>query len=128
MIVVDTSALISILFREPGHEVLEARLVSEEKILLTAANWFESAMVASRLGPRGKVLLDEFFAMIRIVIIPIDQELAEIALGAFIKFGRGRHSAALNFGDCFSYALAKQRNLPLLYVGQDFSKTDVKTS
>lgn len=124
--VIDTSALVAILTDEPErrrfNEVLEAAPVR----LISAATLLEAALVLeSRKGEHGGRELDLFLHRARFEIVPVDEDQVELARGAYRKYGKGRHPAALNFGDCFSYALAKQRREPLLYKGQDFARTDV---
>lgn len=82
-------------------------------------------VITARLGSEGHALLLELLDGSRVGIVPCDKELARGAYGAWLKYGRGRHAAGLNFGDCFSYALAKQRAEPLLFKGDDFAQTDI---
>lgn len=82
-------------------------------------------VVFSRLGSNGVARALELLTMYDFVVVPVDNAIAELAVSAFERFGKGRHPAGLNFGDCFSYALAKQLALPLLFKGNDFTKTDV---
>jgi ribonuclease VapC len=94
--------------------------------VIAAATWTESRIVIfSRSGEAGLVALDELKAAAGIEIVPVTESLADLAFEAFRRFGKGRHPAGLNFGDCFSYALAKERNEPLLFKGDDFPRTDV---
>ncbi|WP_158044759.1 type II toxin-antitoxin system VapC family toxin [Skermanella pratensis] len=124
--VIDTSAILAVLLGEP-----EAARISEEiglgtPRLLSAANLLEASMVIeTRKGEAAGRELDLFLYRARIEIVPVDQEQAEIARIAWRKYGKGRHPAGLNYGDCFAYALAKTRNAPLLFKGNDFSKTDI---
>jgi ribonuclease VapC len=85
-------------------------------------------VIESRKGEPGGRELDLLLYRARIDIVPLDQDQAEIARIAWRRFGKGRHPAALNYGDCFAYALAKSRRLPLLYIGDDFSQTDIETA
>jgi ribonuclease VapC len=124
--VVDTSALAAILFAEEGYEDLVERLDSVERLLLSAASLVElSIVVESRKGEEGARQVDLLLYRTQIEVVPVDVEQAEIAREAWRRFGKGRHPASLNFGDCFSYALAKQTGLPLLFKGADFSLTDL---
>lgn len=82
-------------------------------------------VVGSRLGMAGRDKALELLARYRIVTVPVDDHLAELAAQAFFNYGKGRHPAGLNYGDCFSYALAKHLQAPLLFKGEDFSKTDI---
>lgn len=96
---------------------------------MSAANWFETMMVVqSRLGENGTQELKQLLIFARIEIIPVDSRMAEVAFSAWLQYGKGRHPAGLNFGDCFAYALAKLRGEPLLFKGEDFSKTDLTSA
>jgi len=124
--VVDTSALAAILFAEQDYEDLAERLEGAERLLLSAASLVELSMVVeSRKGEEGARQIDLLVYRTQIEIVPVDAEQAEIAREAWRRFGKGRHPAGLNFGDCFSYALAKQTGLPLLFKGADFGLTDL---
>jgi ribonuclease VapC len=127
VIVVDTSAIIAILQDEPEAEAFADRLAAVPACYASAVSYQEAAMVlAGRTG--GSQMwrrLDNLIARSRMEIIPHDLELARIAREAFLTFGKGRHPAALNCGDCATYALAKARGLPLLFKGQDFARTDI---
>lgn len=95
--------------------------------LLSAANLLEAAMVIeSRKGETGGRDLDLLLYRGRIEIVALDQDQAEIARSAWRRFGKGRHPAALNYGDCFAYALARSRQAPLLFAGTDFTRTDIE--
>jgi ribonuclease VapC len=126
-VVIDTSAVLAILLAEPerGHFL---KLLSESGIrLVSAANVLETSIVVeSRRGEAAGRELDLFLHRAKVEIIAVDQEQVSIARYAWRKFGKGRHPAALNFGDCFAYALTKTSNEPLLAKGGDFSKTDLE--
>lgn len=95
--------------------------------LLSAATLLEAAIVVeSRRGDAGGRELDLFLYRARIEIAAVDEEQIEIARSGWRRYGKGRHPAALNFGDCFAYALAKSRQAPLLFVGNDFAQTDIE--
>lgn len=101
-------------------------LESTRPRLVSAASVLECTFVLQqRFGSNGDLLLDEFLRDFRIEVVASDAEQLRYARDSARRFGRGRHPAALNFGDCFSYALATARGLPLLYVGDDFARTDV---
>ncbi|MBU6372481.1 MAG: type II toxin-antitoxin system VapC family toxin [Alphaproteobacteria bacterium] len=127
MIVVDTSALIAILVREPGADPLRAALGRADGVLVAAPVALETSMVASRWGDAFAVqAVDGLFSLYRVEIVAFDQALFERARDAFLRYGRGRgHPARLNLCDCMSYALAVTRNAPLLFKGDDFTHTDV---
>ena len=125
MIVVDTSAIIALLFAEPGGDLLQRRLL-DERCVMSAATWVELGIVIeARTGPAGTQLLEELLDRIEVEIVPVDAELAQEALVGWRRFGKGRHEAGLNFGDTFSYALSRRLGQPLLFVGDDFAQTDV---
>ncbi len=124
--VVDTSALMCILLGEPETEDYANALVKASHILIGAPTWVETALVATaRLGEPGHALLLELLTRLRVETVPWDEALAHATYEAWLAYGRGRHPAALNFGDCFAYALAKKRGEPLLFKGDDFTKTDI---
>ena len=126
MIAIDTSAMIAILRREDEAEPFARVIAEAERCFFSAVGLLEASMVRIGRGPPELAnLLDTLVQELAIEIVPIDEELARESREAFIRFGKGRHSAGLNFGDCVSYALAQTRGLPLLYKGDDFAKTDV---
>ena len=124
--VVDSSALVAILLGEPGSEALAIKLAGARRPVICAANWLEAMMVISaRLGPPGTHALCELLDVAEVLVEPADTELVHTAFDAWQRFGKGQHPAALNFGDCFAYALASRRGDALLCKGRDFSQTDV---
>ncbi len=127
MIAIDTSALMAIALNEPDGHLHLARLRQAKRALLSTVTAVEARMVTyGRLGPRGVVLLDDLLATPVFHIVPTGPAEMEAAFNAFVAYGKGSgHPAGLNFGDVFSYALAKSRHLPLLFKGEDFSRTDV---
>ena len=130
MIVVDTSALAAIVFNEPERDSFVKTILAADKALLCTATALEARMaVQGRKGQAGVLLLNDFLGLpVFELIAPSAQEL-EVAYAAFVTFGKGSgHPAQLNFGDLFSYAVAKLRNLPLLYKGDDFACTDLKSA
>ena len=129
MIVVDSSALVAILRREPSSDALLEMAARAAGRLISAGTLIETAMVVTaRLGAAGGAELDALVARLGIELVPVDGIQAAVAREAFRRFGKGRHPAALNFGDLFAYALAKNRSLPLLYVGEDFARTDIASA
>ena len=125
--VIDTSAILAILQNEPEQDAFIGAIESADIRLVSAASFFEASIVIlTRYGIDGILDLDLFLAKARIEISSVDSDQANIARRAFRDFGRGRHPAELNFGDCFSYALAKSLDLPLLFKGKAFSKTDIR--
>ena len=130
MIVVDSSAIVAIVQREPNAQTLEDRIMVESGCLISVANYVEAGQVlAQRQLIRAQLALEDFHQLLGtldIELAPIDEQQARVALEARIRYGRGfGHRANLNDSDCFAYALAKVRNLPLLFVGDDFTHTDI---
>ncbi|MEN3952335.1 type II toxin-antitoxin system VapC family toxin [Iodidimonas sp. SYSU 1G8] len=124
--VVDTSALVAILLNEPERAAYNASIAASAIRLISAASLLEAALVIeSRKGASGQAELDRFVLRARLDVVAFDALQAEAARFGWRRFGKGRHPAALNFGDCFSYALAKCTGEPLLFKGTDFSMTDI---
>jgi len=124
--VIDTSAIVAILRNEPEADALERLIVGAPVHLVPATCVFEARMVlVSRRGEHALAEIDLWLTKIGADIIPVDAELADLATQAWLAYGKGRHPAALNFADCFSYALSKRSNERLLFIGNDFSKTDI---
>jgi ribonuclease VapC len=127
MMVVDTSALIAILTREPEHHSFLQRLDAVDRRLLSAVTLYETGIVLrTRLGPGGLDDLHDLLQELSAEIVPFDHAQAEAALAAYLRYGKGIDpKARLNMGDCAAYALAKGLNAPLLFKGTDFAATDV---
>lgn len=124
VIAVDTSAIMAILLREPDAERYAAALVDADEVLISASTLLEATIVATRLAGSANAI-EQMVSSQLVTVVPFDsQQLLEAQQG-FLRFGKGRHPAGLNFGDCFSYALAKVRELPLLWKGDDFARTDM---
>lgn len=125
--VVDTSALVAILFAESTAERLMEAILAAPRPIVSAASLVEVGLVAiARRGAASERELNSLLRQFRLQIIPVTADHAERALGAFRRFGKGRHPAGLNYGDCFSYALASITGEPLLCVGDDFARTDLQ--
>jgi ribonuclease VapC len=125
-LVVDTSAIMAILLEEPDAVLFAQALHDANELRMSAPSWLEAAQVATcHRGVNGYQQFHELVTRLPIEIVPCDEAHARVAYGAWLRFGKGRHPASLNFGDCFSYALAKLRGDPLLFKGNDFSKTDL---
>jgi ribonuclease VapC len=126
--IVDTSAIIAILGSEAGHESLSKAILSDLAPKLSAATAVELYAVAdSRGAPAQRRRVDELLKTLHISIVAFDEDQARIARDAYRDFGRGSgHPAKLNLGDCYSYALAAQTGEPLLFVGNDFTHTDLQ--
>jgi ribonuclease VapC len=124
---VDTSALTAILLGEPDAPALLAALRTVPRIGLCAPNRTELLLVMqSRLGDAGPTRAKQLLALEQMRTVPLDEVLADAAADAYRRFGKGRHPAGLNFGYCFSYALASREQVPLLFTGDDFAKTDLR--
>ncbi|HRJ42919.1 MAG: type II toxin-antitoxin system VapC family toxin [Caldilineaceae bacterium] len=127
--VIDTSAVMAILMGEPDAAIFAQAISADSVRLMSAATLLEAAIVIeARYGNAGNEKLDEFIAEAQIVIEPVTRDQITLARIAFRTYGKGRHRAGLNFGDCFSYALAKSAQEPLLYKGNDFMNTDIVAS
>ena len=127
--VIDTSALLAILQDEPERRSFNEAIEAAESRVMSVATYVEvSIVVESRYGAEGLRELDRLVDRAGIELVGVDVGQGKIARDAFSRFGKGRHPAALNFGDCFAYALARILAQPLLFKGDDFSKTDLATS
>jgi ribonuclease VapC len=124
--VIDTSALVAILLNEPERRAFNQAIEAAEARRMSTATFVETSIVIeSRFGAEGIRDLDLFVERAGIDLVAVDAEQAQVARRAFSRFGKGRHPAGLNYGDCFSYALATVFGEPLLYKGDDFGRTDV---
>ena len=130
MIVADTSAIVAIAFAEPERAAFVAALERAERTLVSSVTAVEARMVVhARRGQRAVVLVDDLLRLPFFEIVPPGAAEMDAAYAAFVAYGKGNgHPAALNFGDVFSYALAKTRGLPLLYKGRDFAETDIASA
>jgi len=127
--VVDTSALIAILLDEPERPSIEDRIEGNPVRLVSAMSKLEASMVMiGRHGIEGGARLDRLLREIAATVVPFDEHQADIARDAFVRYGKGRHRAGLNFGDCAAYALALAEAEPLLFKGTDFGATDVQVA
>lgn len=124
--VLDTSAILAILQDEPERRKFNEAIEAAETRLLSTASYVECSMILeSRYGADGIRDLDLLIARAQVSLVAVDEEQANLARRASRKYGKGRHPAGLNFGDCFSYALAQSLNEPLLFKGNDFLQSDV---
>jgi ribonuclease VapC len=124
--IVHSSALLAILLDEPCADIMLTALLDAERPAMAATDWLNVAMLMEEKGGRlASLKFDEFFRTSEIEIAPVDQAQAEIARNAWRHFGRHRHSARLEYGDCLAYALAKTRGEPLLYAEPGFTRTDI---
>jgi ribonuclease VapC len=125
--ILDTSALVAVLYGEPEGRDFVERIHAADVCRISVANHVELSMVVeSQLGPDGTRQADAFLRRAGVVVEPVTIEQGDLARQAFLDFGKGRHKAGLNFGDCFAYALARARAEALLFKGDDFSLTDIR--
>lgn len=124
MIVIDTSAIIALLAREPQADRIQTVMRTEAEVLISVATLAEALIVSRRrgLGRLVEILVNDH----PIEIVPLAPDMAWRCADAYDRWGKGVHSAGLTYGDCFAYALARERDCPLLFVGNDFAQTDVK--
>ncbi len=125
--ILDSSAVIAVLLAEPDHETIVDQLAQAPQVGIGAPTLTECGIVLSaRLGALGQTLLGRFVQEAALTIIPFGPDHWVAAIDAYLRFGKGRHPAALNFGDCMSYATAQLANAPLLCLGNDFVQTDLR--
>jgi ribonuclease VapC len=128
LIVVDASALVAIAQREPDRRIYQDALAATDAAYISSINYLETGVVLVRRGLLADhARLDLWLASFRIELRE-DTELGASALEAYVRYGKGFHPARLNLADCFAYALAKQLDLPLLYKGDDFARTDIRSA
>ena len=124
--VLDTSAIVAILLKEPGFEDLIERIARARTVVIGTPTLLECAMVlTSRLKQDARIVIAGALRRMDAEIIPFTEEHFDAAFDAFLRFGKGRHPAGLNFGDCQSYAIASVAGLPLLFTGSDFARTGI---
>lgn len=124
--ILDTSALVAIFFGEPEQEEFVRRIHADEDCRISVVNHLECFMVIEhRLGPESSRQVDFFLERAQVTVEPVTLEQGRLARQAFLHYGKGRHPAGLNFGDCFAYALARATGQPLLFKGDDFAATDL---
>jgi len=124
--VIDTSAIVAIALNEPDAAEFELRIADDPVRLISAATVLEATIVLeTRSGDAGGRELDLWLLKIGAEIVPVDAEQVDAARRAWRRYGKGRHAAALNYGDCFSYALALTRGESLLFKGEDFARTGI---
>lgn len=125
--VVDTSAIAAVLFQEDDADTFEQALAGAGRCLISAVTRVEiSCVVEGRKGEQGRAALDELLSALDVEVVTVDGTQVDLAIAAFRTYGKGRHPAGLNIGDCFSYALAKALDEPLLFKGNDFGLTDIR--
>ena len=127
--IVDSSALLALVFREPGHERLVEAAAGAGWLGIGAPTLAETGIVlAARLGGAARPALAMLVEELGLAVVPFEAVHARAARQAFVRFGRGRHPAALDFGDCLTYAIARVAGQPLLFVGSDFGQTDLQAA
>ncbi len=125
-LIVDSSVLVACILQEVDAEALIATLELALPLRISSGTLLETSIVLIRKSLESAThVLDRFLLDLKIEVVPVTEQQARLAVDAYRRFGKGRHPAALNFGDCFSYALAKHLNEPLLFKGEDFRQTDV---
>jgi len=128
-LILDTSAVVAILCGEPDTERYVAAIEDADRLAIGAPTLVECAIVAqAKLGEHGPADLDHFLRRLHVDVVPFGEDEASVARYAFHAFGKGRHPAGLNFGDCLSYAIAGTSNDTLLFKGEDFSKTPIRAA
>ena len=125
-IVVDTSAVVAIITLEAEADAFAATMSSATRRIMTSVNLLEARLVLSFTKNMPLETVPDFVAREGVDIIPFDEPLSDLAFEAYGRYGKGRHPARLNMGDCAAYALAKARGWPLLYKGDDFAETDIE--
>jgi ribonuclease VapC len=125
-VIVDSSALVALVRGEPGSDALARAIGTAGGGLVPAPCFLETCMVLSgQKGTDSRPLLEDILAILRLVVLPFTEAHARAACDAFLRYGKGRHPAGLNFGDCMAYAAAQVEARPLLFIGDDFTRTDV---
>ena len=125
--VVDSSAFVAVLLGEPEEEAIARILARAAELWTSAFSVLETAIViGSKKGPRGLMTWDALLQRLAVQVVPFTAEHATVAREAWLRFGKGRHPAGLNIGDCCSYAVARHAGLPLLFKGEDFTRTDLE--
>jgi ribonuclease VapC len=125
-VIIDSSAIVAIVLREPGWEGLVAKLRADSTCAVGAPTLAEAGLVlTAKMGQRAPGVLSRLLQEADLAVIPFTEDHWRMAVEAYARFGKGRHAAALNFGDCLTYAIASVAEQPLLFVGGDFAKTDL---
>jgi ribonuclease VapC len=128
-VIVDSSAVVAILREEPGYEEIERAIDEADVVEIGAPTWVECVIVVGRAeGEEGIEALSRVILDLGIEIVPFGEPHADLATEAFLDYGKGRHPARLNYGDCMTYASARRSGRPLLYTGDDFAQTDIQAA
>lgn len=124
--IVDSSAVVAVLLQEPCQKELATKLEAADLVAIGAPTLFETGMVmVGAMGERGRGLTAQFLESFEVEVIPFGESHWQVAVEAFSRYGKGRNPAALNYGDCMSYATARIAEKPLLFIGADFGQTDI---
>jgi ribonuclease VapC len=125
-LILDSSAVVAILFEEEGRDRVLGKIERADLLAIGTPTLLETGMVAiGKFDLHGRALVSQFLERWNVVVTPFDARHGQVAADAFIRYGKGRHPAALNYGDCMTYATARLAGMPLLFTGDDFAKTDV---
>jgi ribonuclease VapC len=129
-VILDSSAVVAVLVEEPGYEEVELKMREADVLAIGAPTLVETGVVMARRasGEAGRVAISRFQQALKVVVIPFAQTHCEVAAEAYFQFGKGRHPARLNYGDCMAYATAHVAGLPLLFIGNDFAQTDIEAA
>jgi ribonuclease VapC len=128
-LILDSSAVVAVLNREPGFEELERRMSEAQVVEIGAPTLVECALVVGKVrGEDGTETLARFIRRTGIRVLPFDEAHADLAAEAFLDYGKGRHPARLNYGDCMTYATARRAERALLFTGEDFAQTDIQAA
>jgi ribonuclease VapC len=128
-VIIDSSAVVAVLKREPRQDEIAIKLEQAEVVAIGAPTLFETDMVATgALGSRSRGFIAQFLESFEVEVIPFGEAHWQVAAEAFVRFGKGRHPAALNYGDCMTYAIARIAEKPLLFIGNDFAQTDIEAA
>jgi ribonuclease VapC len=126
-LILDSSAVVSVILEEEGHARLVGAMAEADNLAIGAPTLLETGMVMiGSIDLHGRALVSQFLEQNRVIVIPFDGRHWSVAAEAFIRYGKGRHPAALNYGDCMTYATARLADHPLLFTGDDFAKTDLQ--
>jgi ribonuclease VapC len=125
-LILDSSSVLSVLFEEEGQDRVVDAIGAADLLAIGAPTLFETGMVAVGVFDlHGRALVAQFLERWNVLVIPFDRQHWQVAADAFVRYGKGRHPARLNYGDCMTYATARVADEPLLFTGDDFAKTDV---
>jgi ribonuclease VapC len=128
-VIVDSSAVVAVLLRESRQDELAAKLENAEFVAIGAPTLFETGMVmVGSMGEHGRGLIAQFLESFDVEVIPFGKSHWQAAVEAFARYGKGNHPAKLNYGDCMSYAVARETREPLLFIGNDFARTDIEAA